>query len=346
MSKVHCFTSISFSYLDRARVLAETVKRFHPDWTLWLFVSDRAPEGFAFDPDTELFDQVVWIDELPIVERMSWIFKHDVIELCTAVKGPMLVRLLERGAENVVYLDPDIALFSDLHEIERLLDARSIVLTPHIVDPENGHQAIIDNEVGTLKHGTYNLGFLAIRNRPEGIRFARWWQDRLLNYCYDDIENGVFTDQRWCDLIPGFFDDVHVLRDPGYNVASWNLNRRPITFDSQGTIRAAGEKLRFFHFTKINAIGEVMLARYAGEAVGAFELLKWYRGRLAHHATSGLPRRWWAFSVFEDGEPIRREHRLLYRSRADLQTAFPNPFSSEAHSYRDWFAQHANVNPG
>ena len=40
---------------------------------------------------------------------------------------------------------------------------------------------------------------------------------------YEEAAFGVYTDQRWCDLVPALFDGVKVLRDPGLNVASWNL---------------------------------------------------------------------------------------------------------------------------
>lgn len=346
MPDVACFTSISFSYLDRARVLAETVKRFHPDWTLCVCICDRPHECFQFDPDAETFDRVVWIEELDIPETCAWIFKHDVIELCTAVKGFMLTNLLDEGFERVVYLDPDIAVFGNLADVENLLNTSSIVLTPHVVMPEGDDQAIVDNEIGTLKHGIYNLGFFAVRNCSEGRRFAEWWRNRLQQYCFDDVANGLFTDQRWCDLVPCFFDDVHILRDPGYNVASWNLSRRPISFDLQGNILAAGVPLRFFHFTKVNSIGQIMLARYARGSLGVFDLLKWYRQRLQAHAVPGLPSGYWAFGHFENGEPIRREQRLLYRHRFDLQRAFPNPFSVGPHSFSSWYAHSVGVAAG
>ncbi|MFC0389027.1 hypothetical protein [Muricoccus vinaceus] len=341
MSKnVHCFTSVSFSYLDRARVLVEAVKRFHPDWTFWLGISDEEPDGFDFDPAQEMFDRVLWIKDLGIADLQSWIFKHNVVELCTAVKGQMLLHLLEQGADNVIYLDPDIAVFGTLSPVLDLLDTHNVVLTPHVVMPEKIHTAITDNEIGTLKHGIYNLGFLAVRNSKEGRRFSEWWRDRLLKYCYEAIEEGLFTDQRWCDLAPCFFDGVYILRDPGYNVASWNLNHRLITFDEQGTILAGGSVLRFFHFTKVNSVGEVMLERYSHGQIGVFELLKWYRQRLVAHSVAGLPPKWWKFGRFDNGQVILPNHRLLYRHREDLQHAFPNPFSTSGYGYLDWFNEH------
>ena len=40
-----CFTSFTYSYLPRARVLAETLRQAHPDWQLWAVVVDRPPPG-------------------------------------------------------------------------------------------------------------------------------------------------------------------------------------------------------------------------------------------------------------------------------------------------------------
>ncbi|ACB94169.1 hypothetical protein [Beijerinckia indica] len=335
MSEIHCFTSASFSYLDRVRVLGQTLRKHQPNWKFWLCLPDREPPGFEFDLANEPIDGVVRIEELGIANTDSWVFTHDVVELCTAVKGPMLWKLLNDGASKVIYLDPDIAVFSDLSEIERLLDSHDVVLTPHQIEPDHSLQAITDNEIGSLKHGIYNLGFVAVANREEGRAFAQWWRDRLLHFCYDDIPNGLFVDQRWCDHAPVFFPSTHILRDPGYNVASWNQSRRPITIHEDGSIRANGSILRFFHFTKITWVGQLMLERYANGRPEIFELMKWYCTRLANNKVSGLPDGWWAFNHYSNGEPIKRAHRIALRHNEYLRDRFKNPFiaSPELMSY-------------
>lgn len=334
MAGVHCFTSVSLSYLDRARVLGETLRRHQPDWTLWLCLSDVEPPGLAFDPAQEPFDHVVRIGELGIPDLHRWSFDHDVIEMCTAVKGPMLCRLLERGADKVIYLDPDIAVFGKLDELEAILDDHDVVLTPHQLEPDEKRSTILDNEIGSLKYGIYNLGFLAVASTDEGRRFAGWWRDRLLEFCFDDVANGLFTDQRWCDHVPVFFPGTCILRDPGYNVASWNLSRRPISIERDGCIMAGGRPLRFFHFTKINSAGEAMLTRYAGDRIEPFELMKWYRERLADNAVAGLPPGWWGYGTYLDGTPIPRSHRIAYRTRKELRRKYANPFAGSSDSLK------------
>jgi hypothetical protein len=341
MGSVHCFTSASYSYLDRVRVLGETLKRFHPDWTFWLCLTDNEPEGFRFDVASEPIDRVMHISELGIPNLQSWMFEHDVIELCTAVKGPMLCRLLEDGAKKVVYLDPDTALFSALDQVVDLLDAYDSILTPHQLQPDTDRSAIIDNEIGSLKYGIYNLGFFAVANTLEGRRFASWWRDRLIDFCFDDVPNGLFTDQRWCDHAPVFFPTLYILRDPGYNVASWNQSQRPLVIREDGLITAAGQPLRFFHFTKVSSVGELMLERYSGSSFHIFELVRWYKERLALHSVSAVPRGWWGYSTYSDGSPISKADRLLYRSRPDLKERFSDPFKANGDSFKN-FARDAS----
>lgn len=333
-----CFTSFSYSYLPRARVLAETLRAAHPEWPLYAVVVDRPPPGLA-PPDG--FAGLVDAADLGIPRFQSWLFKHDVIEACTAVKGAMLRHLLAGGAERVVYFDPDIALFHPLTALDGAYAAASVVLTPHQADANDTKLAAHDNELSALRYGIFNLGFLAVRNDAPGRAFAAWWSERLLEACYDDVDRGVFTDQKYCDLAPALFDNVAIARDRGWNVASWNLSRRPIGFADDGGIAVNGDPLAFYHFTKYGGIGDTMTARYAQGRHEPHELWRWYGRRLAAYADAAIPPGWWHYGRFSDGTPISRAARLLYRNRADLQRAFDDPFQAGGGSLLEWLRGNA-----
>ncbi|HTU81102.1 MAG TPA: hypothetical protein VMF61_03175 [Candidatus Acidoferrales bacterium] len=331
--KVRCFSSFTFSYLNRARVLFHSLKRFAPHWTRVALITDKPPPGLEFPREDDPFDEIVYAEDLPIPNFASWIFKHDVIEACTAVKGPFSADACSTGADAVVYLDPDTCLFAPLDPVERILESSSILLTPHIAAPEREFYAILDNEMGSLRTGTYNLGFCAFRTDGEGARFARWWADRLLAFCYDDIPAGLFVDQRWCDLVPAIFDGVAILRDPGYNVASWNLSNRRVSMRPDGSFAINGVPLRFWHFTKLGEIADVMTKRYAKDNFQVYEIWNWYR-RQVHEATDPeVPAGYWAYDRYRNGARIERSHRLAYRADPKLQLAYPDPFAAGASSF-------------
>lgn len=342
MMRVCCYTSLTFAYAPRALVLAETLRRAHPGWTLAAVVVDAPPAGLDLAGLLPGFDQVVGVEELGIPRCRAWLFKHDLVEACTAVKGAMMTRLLAEGFDAVVYLDPDIAVFSPLEEVVAALGDASILLTPHQTAPSLSDQALGDNEMTSLLYGTYNLGFIAVRNDLAGRAFAAWWAAMLHRACYDEPERGLFTDQRYVDLVPGLFDGVRILRGPGCNVASWNLSTRQVTIPHDGTIRVNGAPLRFFHFTKVGGLGDVMLERYGGDNLEAMELLAWYKRELhrrAGHPAAALP---WRFGHFSNGVPIPRAARRVFRARPDLIAHFDDPFDAGRHgSFHGWLlAEH------
>jgi hypothetical protein len=335
---VHAYTSFSFSYLNRARVLASTLRRQHPDWIIWAVLTDRAPAGFIFDLQQEGYDRVVTVEDLFCVEVDRWLFGHDIVEACTAVKGRAMQHILaDPDCEKLIYLDPDIAVFNPLTPIVDLLSSHSIVLTPHQVDPApaSARVAIMDNEVASLNYGVFNLGFIAVANDDEGRRFADWWADRLHDWCHDRLDEGIFVDQKWCNLVPCFFDSVRILRDPGYNVASWNLNERKMTYDARGAALINGVPLRFYHFTKLGPVGDMMTQRYAGDNVEIYELWFWYRHQIASATDERIPKGWWHYGTFDNGRKIPTTVRRLYRDRQDVRDAFAQPFKAESGFY-DW----------
>lgn len=333
------FTSITLNYLPKARILASSLKLRHPEWKFHLCVSDRNTSMAKLEIAEEPFDTIIWIEDLEIDEIYKWIFKHTVVEICTAVKGPVALSLLKNGAEKVMYLDPDIAVFNSLETIDKLLDKHSVILTPHLLEFEDTKAAIEDNEICALKHGVFNLGFFAVNNSSEGMLFARWFNDRLLEYCYADIPNGLFTDQRWCDLAPTFFGNLLVLRDPGCNVASWNLSKRNLSFSGDGTLLANDSPLKFYHFTGYDSgAGNMMTLKYCGGNHVVGEVWNWYGRQLEKQGHEKIGRTKWHFNFFENGKEVPQSARSLYRKRQDLQDAFPNPFTvGENGGYYAWY---------
>lgn len=278
---------------------------------------------------------------------LGWLFGHSIVEACTAVKGRAMQHLLALpDADKVLYFDPDIAIFAPLDPLTDALDSNQIILTPHQITPEPRRDriAISDNEITALHYGVFNLGFVGVSNGPEAHRFAAWWGDRLVDHCLDDLPRGLFTDQKWCNLVPCFFDDVRIIRDPGYNVASWNLSQRKLAFDADGETLVNDHPLRFFHFTKLGPIGDQMTRRYAHDNPEVLEVWAWYRRAVIAARDPAIPDRYWHYGDFGNGQPIPHHVRRLYRDRSDLQTSFPDPYVASGGFY-DWLVANGVIEP-
>lgn len=338
---VHAYTSFSYSYLNRARVLGATLKEHHPDWVLWAFVTDKAPIGLHLNLAEEPFDYIVESEILFGEGFDSWVFCHDIVEACTAIKGRALLHILDQPeVSHVLFFDPDIAIFSKMDDIIDQFKFSSIGLTPHQISFEDDEQAILDNEIASLHYGIFNLGFLAVKNDIEGRRFANWWSLRLDYWCFDRLDIGVFVDQKWCNLIPCFFDDVFIFKDPGMNVASWNLSKRNISVCESGALLVNGKSLKFFHFTKLGPIGNTMTERYAADNEVVFEIWAWYERKVKYFTSTIIPNGWWYYGYFEDGSAIPKAARELYRDSEDLKAVFPHPFKDE---FRNWLSVKTDI---
>lgn len=341
---MHIFTSITSNYIPKARVLAHSVKRFVPGAVFHLLLCDTPPSGF--DIREELFDNIILLDDLEIDSKPAWIFQHNVVELCTAVKGMGFLEIYKKfNAQKIVFLDPDIVLFSDMQIIEQYLERYSIVLTPHQTEPETSRSAILDNEVSSLKHGVFNLGFLAVRMSDEGLRFLDWWSSRLRDFCFDDRGQGLFTDQKWIDLAPAFFEDLGILRQPQFNVSTWNISRRQLTGNLERGVFVNGQPLCFYHFSGIDSGAlKVMMEVYGSNNQILEQLRTWYLQKcneMGQRELGGLVSR---YDRYSNGERVGSAERLLYRYRDTLCERFPDPYDcSENGGYLEWFRKNAGA---
>lgn len=331
-------TIVSRNHISFARVLARSFLDHHPDGQVFVLLVDRN-EG-RIDPAAEDFT-LIEVESLGNVPDLnSFLFRYTILECNTAVKPFFLAYLFERyDLRNLIYFDPDILITHGLEELAELLDRFSIVLTPHLTEPIDddafpGEQAIIQS-------GAYNLGFLGLRRTPTTERMLRWWQDRLYDRCVVRIEDGLFVDQKWIDLVPGMFKDVHILTHPGYNVAYWNLATRSISLNG-GRPTVNGEPLIFFHFSGIEADNLQRVSkhqdRFTLRGVGeAQDLFRDYRERLLA-AGNRETRDWpYAFGSFDNGIAIPDVARRLYHSLGSWRDRFGNPFrASGADSFYEW----------
>jgi len=355
LASLHIFTSAAMNYLPKVRALCRSIKQFHPEAVVHLALADLKPEGFP--GPGEPFDSVLPIDALDIPDWRGWSFMHDVVELSTAIKPFALAKLLdEPGCEKVLYFDPDMVLFSRVDDLIEGLATSNVAITPHQNKPETTLDAVMDNEVTSLRMGVFNLGFIGVANTDEGRRFTGWWADRVYYFCRGDVRLGIFTDQKWINFAPVFFDGVWIVKSSRHNVATWNLTTRRFTGSRAEGYRVDGEPLGFYHFTGFDSgAHRVMAMKNATGNRAVQELIEWYE----HETQAGSKGPKWAFSTFDDGTPIRTQHRLIYRDRKDLQAAFPDPYLTDTGTltflewcdtegrirYPEFFASDASATP-
>jgi len=328
-SKTAVFTIVSLNYGAYARTLMESVSLVHPEWERHVLVVDRCDDPAAVGGD--LFATSL-VEDLALPKMREFFFRYDIMELNTAAKPYMFAKLRREGYERVIYIDPDILVLARLEHVEKLLDdGAAAVVTPHLTAPIEDEYVPTERDI--MRAGAYNLGFLAIGGVPAADAFINWWQRKLEYEAASDLSKGLFTDQKWVDMAPGMFGGFAILRNPGYNVAYWNLAHRPVTKPADAWL-ADGEPLRFFHFSGFDPQNPQKFSKHQNRftlddigPTGALALE--YAAKVLGHDYAAFRVRRYAFGSFDNGVPIPAAIRYLYREDANIRfAAGDNPFAA------------------
>jgi hypothetical protein len=321
-------TIVARNYLAFARALSQSLSRHHPDLPHYVLVADDL-EG-----DSVLRDEpfhVLRLSDLCIDDPEPLLFGYERKALLAALKPSLLRHLLDAGFSSALFLDADTWLLGDLGPALERVTCHAMTLTPHLaMAPTRGDRSFRERLV--LFAGMYNAGFVGVTSAPETRRFLAWWEARLRGHCDENVRRGIHYDQRWLDLVPGFVEDLHILRDPGVNVAYWNLPDLDVR-PHDGGILVDGHRCRLFHFSGFDPDVPDRATRYRPEVrvhdLGpAARLFAQYRQVLkgaGHEESAEIPWRW---NHFSNGAEITRKARRRYRSLGEAARRHGDPFET------------------
>ncbi|QSR84387.1 glycosyltransferase [Methylacidimicrobium sp. B4] len=242
MKRIAVFSLATPDRIAHARVLFAGLARHNPGWERHLFLIDCA-DGLAGFPDGLACQRS--IEELAIPDLSSRFVRYSLMEATNSIKPFGFRRLFAEGFDGVFYLDADIWVLSELREAQEALSQHPLLLTPHLLEPLP-QDDLEPTEEAIRRAGSYNGGFLAMRETPETRSFLDWWERRLT---YDCLERTCY-DQSWLNFVPCFVPKTLILRHPGYNLAYWNLPNRGLSWKKGGVPQCAdGRPVRFFHFS-------------------------------------------------------------------------------------------------
>lgn len=332
------------NYLASARVLANSFLKYHPNGKMYLLLVDRVDA--YFDPAQEKFE-VITIEDLEDTSIGRMLFWYKAREASVSMKPYVLSHLFNKfGYKKLIFLDSDIMITSRLDDIWELLNKHSIILTPHNTGPISPETYDIPNEIRVIMWGVINAGFIALSNDLNAHAFLAWWRERCYRKCISDREHGILgRDQKWLALAIGYFNNVHILRDPTYNVAYWNFDYHTINSNTE-PITINGKPMHFFHFSEFNPDNLSNIGNFKKLTPNILNhftpLFQAYReALLANQYTE--TRKWpYAFDYFENGRRIPDNARSIYFNLGAKAQLFGDPFITRgSHSYYKWLFRSA-----
>ncbi len=306
-------------------MLARSFRAHHPDIPFYVLLADEV-DG-CFDPNLEPF-QVIPFSNLAIPDVERFQFHYAKQPLSYAVTPFLLEQLLDRGFSRVIFFKQESLVLGDHSPIVELLERHPIVMTPHLLAQLEGPDRI-SRELNILQSGIFNVGLLGVSEQDTARRFLRWWQDRVYAHCRHAVPDGMHYEQRWLDFVPAFFEGTHVVRDPAFNVAHWNLPERKIEIH-EGAVLVDGRPCRLFRFSGYDPDVPHVPTRYStrltwenlGPARDVFERYRRALDEEGYQQTKQWP---YAYGAFDNGVAIPDFVRHLYLQSGTAVERFGDP---------------------
>lgn len=259
----HYITLFDSGFLPQGLALHASIRRHQPDARLWIIAMDEA----ASTALRRLSLANVTVLDLPDVEN----------DRLRAVKGgrtrgeycwtltpftPDIVFASDDTAERATYLDADLWFVRDPSPILAELDssAASVLITDHAYAPEHAQ---------AIRWGRYCVQFMPF-TRGSGDDVLTWWQDRVIEWCFNRLEGDRFGDQKYLDDWPRRFpDQVHVLANEAATQAPWNATRfdpsDALVYHFHGLRTMTPDRVRLGHYRIPDATVDAIYRPYLAD---------------------------------------------------------------------------------
>ncbi|MDQ3587122.1 MAG: hypothetical protein M3433_01625 [Actinomycetota bacterium] len=336
MSSIAVCTIVSKNYLAFARVLAHSLRQHHAELPLYVLVVDRA-DG-CFRASEEPFE-VLWLDNMDVPDLSDHRFRHSLLEVLVIAKPLLLGDLLDRGFEHVLFLDADMLVLGSLDPLLEAIRDGSPALTPHLLEPPGGRDAIA-RELNILLSGVYNGGVVGVSDTGSCRAFLDSWGARLATHCRFAVDRGMYYDQRWLDFAPSHHESLAIVRDPTVNVAHWALPERRLEMAGE-TLLVNELPCRLFHFSGFEPWHPQRISKWStrlrmtdlGSGAAIFARYAALLRDAGVEWTRHFP---YSFGHFDGGVEIPDAGRLLYRELGERAGRFGDPFANRRDSFLRW----------
>lgn len=239
MDDIFC-TYFDENYLSRAVVMIESLRRFDAKIPIYILAL------------SELCATVLRALSLPNVEVILLSELEEAYPELVAVKptrkvieyyftlSPYLPHYLftRTAAKRITYIDADIYFFSSPRPVLDSLGESSVAITPHRFSFEYRNHTV---------YGLFNVAWISYRRCAEGLACLNAYKDDCTAWCYDRLEDGRFSDQKYLDSWPSRYPALKIINHKGVNLAIWNIHNYVIRFKSN-LILIDDDPLVFYHF--------------------------------------------------------------------------------------------------
>lgn len=234
-------TLFDSNYISKGIALYLSIAKHTDDFVLYVMAMDRKCEEqlkqLAF---SHMVVECIDDNMFPSLEQAKG--NRSRAEFCWTCGSVVTHLFFEKyQLPEITYLDSDLMFFNSPAIIDDELKRKnaSVGLSPHFI-----HNTLF---------GVYCVQYVYFRRDKNGVACLKWWKDECLKWCYSQLEDGKYGDQKYLDYMHEKFDGVVDIENRGAGIANWNMEQYRYDFENKTLWHHDKQwPIVFFHYNGLN----------------------------------------------------------------------------------------------
>lgn len=234
-------TLFDSNYISKGIALYLSIAQHTDDFILYVMAMDRKCEEQLKQMSlSHMLVECIDDNMFPALEEAR--NNRSRAEFCWTC-GSVVTHLFFEKYElpEITYLDSDLMFLNSPAIIDDELKRKkaSVGISPHFI-----HNTLF---------GIYCVQYVYFRRDKNGVACLEWWKDECLKWCYSQLENGKYGDQKYLDYMHEKFDGVVDIENRGAGIANWNMEQYQYDFEKK-ILWHHGKQwpIVFFHYNGLN----------------------------------------------------------------------------------------------
>ena len=234
-------TLFDSNYISKGIALYLSIAKYTDDFVLYVMAMDRKCE---VQLKLMAFSKMIveCIDDNMFPELEGAKKNRSRAEFCWTCGSVVTHIFFEKyQLQEITYLDSDLMFFNTPAIIDTELKQKnaSVGLSPHFI-----HNTLF---------GIYCVQYVYFKRDQNGVACLNWWKDECLKWCYSQLEEGKYGDQKYLDYMHQKFDGVVDIENRGAGIANWNMEQYKFDFSDRSlTHKGKYYPIVFFHYNGLN----------------------------------------------------------------------------------------------
>jgi hypothetical protein len=242
--QIYCTLFDSF-YLSRGLTMYNSLVKNLKEFHLYIFAFDN----LCYDilkKENLANTTIISLKEFENEELLKVKPERSKAEYCwTSTPSTIQYVLDNYNVPFCTYIDADLYFYNNPEVLENeMSDKESVLIAEH-------RYSWLAKLYEEKRAGRFCVQYITFKKNNLGRKVLESWSKQCIDWCYNRYEDGKFGDQKYLDVWPDKYQEIHILKNHGGGLAPWNVQQYKFKKSAFSFVRKKNKEeyqLVFYHF--------------------------------------------------------------------------------------------------